>query len=179
MLCVRWDMKGVIYHEVLQSNETINAERYCRQLKELLKNLNDKRPSLVNRRGVLLLHDNARPHIAKQTQAKIFELDMEVLSKPPYLPDLAPLDYHLFRSLQYFLDGKQFKTRDDVKTNIESFFSNKPEDFYNRGINSLPDRWNYVIENNETYFLDQLNNLKAICSLFRSFSNCDKIFYPT
>ena len=65
MFCVWWDMKGVIYHEVLQSNETINAERYCRQLEELLKNLNDKRPSLVNRKGILLLHDNARPHIAK------------------------------------------------------------------------------------------------------------------
>ena len=42
MLCVWWDMKGVIYHEVLQSNETIKAERYCRQFKELLKNLKDK-----------------------------------------------------------------------------------------------------------------------------------------
>ena len=103
---------------------------------------------------------------------------MEVLSYPPYSPDLAPSDYHLFMSLQHFLDGKRFKTRDDVKTNIESFFSNKPEDFYSRGINSLPDRRNNVIENNGTYFLDQLNNLETICSLFRFFSNCDKTFYP-
>ena len=125
---------------MLQSNETINAERYCRQLEKLLKNLNDKRPSLVNRKGILLLHDNARPHIAKQTQAKILELYMKVLSHPPYLPDLAPSDYHLFRSLQHFLDSKRFKTRNDVKTNIESFFSNKPEDFYSRGMNNLPDK---------------------------------------
>ena len=90
MLYVWWDMKCAIYHEVLQSNETINAERYCRQLEELLKNLNDKQPSLVNRRGVLLLH-NTRPQIAKQTQAKILELDMEVLSHPPYSPDLQTI----------------------------------------------------------------------------------------
>ena len=99
MLCVWWDMKGVIYHQVLQSSETINAERYCRQLEELLKNFNDKRPSLVNRRGVLLLHDNARPHIAKQTQAEILELDMEVLSHPPYSPDLAPSQTIIFSGL--------------------------------------------------------------------------------
>ena len=30
MLCLWWDMKGVIYHEVLQSNETINAVRFAR-----------------------------------------------------------------------------------------------------------------------------------------------------
>ena len=138
----------------MQSNETINAKRYCRKLEELLKNLKDKRPSLVNRTGVLLLHDNARTHIAKQTQAKILEFDMEVLSDPPYLPNLVPSDYHLFRSLQHFLDGKRFITKDDEKTNIESFFSSQLEDLYSRGINSLPDRWNYVIKNNGTYLLD-------------------------
>ncbi|KOC58840.1 hypothetical protein WH47_01702 [Habropoda laboriosa] len=33
----------------------------------MYKTLRVQQPTLVNRRGVLLLHNNARPHIAKQT----------------------------------------------------------------------------------------------------------------
>jgi histone-lysine N-methyltransferase SETMAR len=32
-------------------------------------------------------------------KADIQEFDWEILSHPPYSPDLAPSDYHLFRSL--------------------------------------------------------------------------------
>jgi hypothetical protein len=33
------------------------------------------------------------------TKAAIQELDWEILPHPPYSSDLAPSDYHLFRSL--------------------------------------------------------------------------------
>ncbi|XP_017791899.1 PREDICTED: LOW QUALITY PROTEIN: piggyBac transposable element-derived protein 4-like [Habropoda laboriosa] len=68
-----------------------------------------KKPALVNRRGVLLLHDNARPHIAKQTVKKLAELKCEVLPHPPYSADLSPTDYNFFKHLDDFLNGKMFK----------------------------------------------------------------------
>jgi hypothetical protein len=33
------------------------------------------------------------------TKADVQELDWEILPHPPYSPDLAPSDYHLFPSL--------------------------------------------------------------------------------
>jgi len=36
----------------------------------------------------------------------------EVLPHPPYSPDLAPSDFHLFGSLQEFLGGQYFSTDD-------------------------------------------------------------------
>ena len=53
------------------------------------------------------LQDNARSHIAKITQHKIEELVWELPSYPPYSPDLASSDYHLFRSKERFLEDKK------------------------------------------------------------------------
>lgn len=64
-------MEGVVYYELLKPNETITTERYQQQLERLNDNLMQKRPSIAsNRRKVILLHDNARPHVTiavKQT----------------------------------------------------------------------------------------------------------------
>jgi transposase len=46
--------------------------------------------------GVALLHDNACQHTAACTQALLEHFNWELFDHPPYSPDLAPSDYHLF-----------------------------------------------------------------------------------
>lgn len=154
MLCVWWDMKGIIYYELLQPNQTINAEKYCEQLQKLNSELVKKRPELINRKGVVFHHDNARPHSAMMTQHKLKELNWDVLKHPPYSPDLAPSDFHLFLSLQNYLNGKKFNTTDEVKTALDTFFASKPESFYSNGIKKLTERWETVISNNGNYVIN-------------------------
>jgi len=67
---------------------------------------------MANRKGVIFHHDNARPHTSKMTLDKLKELKWEILLHPPYSPDIAPSDYHLFRFLQNDLNDKNF---DSVK----------------------------------------------------------------
>ncbi|EPB68246.1 hypothetical protein ANCCEY_12665 [Ancylostoma ceylanicum] len=55
--------------------------------------------------------DNARPHISKKSSEKLKDLGIELEPHPPYSPDLAPSDYHVFRSMQSFSVGKKFKDR--------------------------------------------------------------------
>ena len=43
------------------------------------------------------------------------ELGYEVLPHPPYSPDLALTDYHLFSHLEKFLDNKIFNDEEEVK----------------------------------------------------------------
>ena len=75
------------------------------QLECLNDNLMQKRPSIAsNRRKVILLHDNARPHVAIAVKQILIDLEWEVLPHPAYSPDLAPSDYHLFRSMQHALE---------------------------------------------------------------------------
>ncbi|MBJ5464028.1 hypothetical protein JGG37_23105 [Salmonella enterica subsp. enterica serovar Derby] len=65
MLCIWWDQVGVVYSELLQPCETTNAERYRRQLLHVKHALTEKRPQYAKRHDkVILLHDNARPHVA-------------------------------------------------------------------------------------------------------------------
>ena len=49
-----------------------------------------------------------QPHIAQPTLQKSNELGYEVLPHPPYSPDLFPTDYHFFKHLNNFLQGKCF-----------------------------------------------------------------------
>ena len=62
--------------------------------------LTEPQPALLNRHGVLLVHDNARPHSSKMILKKIKYLLYEIL--PPYSPDLALTDFHVFKHLQHF-----------------------------------------------------------------------------
>lgn len=116
--------------------------------------IKEKRPELANRKGIVFHHDNARPHTSLVTRGKLLELNWEVMSHPPYSPDLAPSDYYLFRSLQNFLNGKTFTNDDDLKSHLVQFFVDKDQKFYERGIMKLPERWQKVIRQNGKYIID-------------------------
>jgi histone-lysine N-methyltransferase SETMAR len=127
MICVWWDMEGI--YELLGPNKIINSEVYCQQLDRVNERLKEKRPHLVNRKGVVFHQDNAHPHVSKMTQLKIKELNWEILDHPPYSPDLAPSDYHLFR-LQNHLNNKKFERFEEVNDAILAYFESKPRSFY-------------------------------------------------
>ena len=64
------------------------------QLKDILKG----RGKVTN--GVVFLHDIAPAHRPLATQKKLTYLSFQCFDHPPYSPDLAPSDYHLFPGLQ-------------------------------------------------------------------------------
>ena len=151
MLSVCWDFEGIIYYELLRPNTTIDSKLYCEQLQNLKVALQANRPE---RRKVRLLHDNAKPHTSKITRQKLEEFGWEVLPHPPYSPDLALSDYHLFRSLRNHLVKKQFDDQAQLKSDLENFFSSLSRKFFEDGILDLPNRWEYVIDNNGINVVD-------------------------
>ena len=66
----------------------------------------------------------------------------------PYIPDLAPSNYYLFRSLQNALNGKTFDDDKAVKSHLVHFFADKDQKFYEPGIKKLLEKWQKVIEQN-------------------------------
>ena len=57
-------------------------------------------------RGVILFHDNARPHTTNTIIALLQKFKWEVLGHPPYSPDLSPCNYVIFGPLKKVLWGK-------------------------------------------------------------------------
>lgn len=45
-------------------------------------------------------------HSTEQTEERIRSLKLEVLPQPPHSPDLTPIDYHVFQSLEHFISGR-------------------------------------------------------------------------
>ena len=146
-------MQGVVYYELLKPNESITGDRYQLQLNRLNETLLEKRPAVVsNRRKVMLLHDDARPHVVKAVKEILMQLEWEVLSQPAYSPDLASSDYYLFRSMQHGLVDTHFRNYENVRKWIDEWIASKDQSSYCRRIHLLPQRWEKCVANEGKYF---------------------------
>uniref|UniRef100_A0A1I7X5N9 Histone-lysine N-methyltransferase SETMAR n=1 Tax=Heterorhabditis bacteriophora TaxID=37862 RepID=A0A1I7X5N9_HETBA len=94
MVSVGCSATGVIHYNFFCPDETTTAEKYCHEIDKMLQELQLLCPALVNRKGPILLHDNARPHVSQMTLQKLNELAYETLPYPTYPLDLSPTDYH-------------------------------------------------------------------------------------
>jgi len=104
-----WDQDGIILIDYLPKGQTINAEYYSSLLVQLKVKCCGKFT-----KGVLFLPDNAPAHQALATSKKLAYLGFQCLDHPPYSPDLALSDYHLFPGLKIQLKGRHFSSDAEV-----------------------------------------------------------------
>lgn len=120
------DQRGVIYYELLQPDETITEIRYRTQIMRLSRALKGKRPEYEQRHDkVILQHDNVWPHIAKPVKKYLETLKWKILLHPLYSLDIAPSDYHLFRSMSHGLAEQRFSSYEDTKKLVDSWIASK------------------------------------------------------
>ena len=150
MLTVFWDRQGPITLDFKSQGNNVNSQNYCELLAVVKQDIKNKRRGLLSR-GVVFHQDNARPHTAARTMAKIEELGWEVLVHPPYSPDLAPSDFHLFGPLKNHMRGKHFTTDAAVIEAVRKWFRTQSPEFYSAGIQNLVGRWNKCIEKEGDY----------------------------
>jgi histone-lysine N-methyltransferase SETMAR len=146
-----WDMNGPIVEHYQKKGETVNSARYSTLLEDELKPaIRSRRRGLLSR-GVLLLHDNARPHTAAATLDTIRRLRFQILQHPPYSPDLAPSDYHVFGPMKDALRGRKFGNDDEIKEAVHSWLKGQPKTFFSDGIKKLVQRYEKCIQKEGGY----------------------------
>uniref|UniRef100_A0A1Y1L879 Mos1 transposase HTH domain-containing protein n=1 Tax=Photinus pyralis TaxID=7054 RepID=A0A1Y1L879_PHOPY len=60
---------------------------------------------------------------------------------PPYSPDLAPSDFHLFPKLKQALGGTRFRTGEELQDMVRTWLDEQAADLYEEGIIKLVPRY--------------------------------------
>jgi histone-lysine N-methyltransferase SETMAR len=99
--------------------------------------------------GIVFQHDNARPHTVRRTASLLQEFSWEVFNHPPYRPDLAPSDFHLFLHFKKF--HQRFENDREAEMVVTQWFQSQAADFHDTGIQKLVPRYDKCINCNK-YF---------------------------
>ena len=86
------------------------------------------------------MHDSALAHWALAAQKKLAYLGFHCLDHPPYSPDLAPSDYHLFPGLKKRLKDRHFSSDAEVIAAAETWLDGHRSEFFFNGLQKL-EQW--------------------------------------
>jgi hypothetical protein len=100
--------------------------------------------------GVVLLHDNARPHTTAHTNALIKLFNWEIFDHP-YSPDLAPSDYHLFTKVKVSLATQRFNTNEELMNGVNIWLHNLAAPFFDKGQQILMSRYDKCLNVDGNY----------------------------
>jgi len=128
MLCIWWDQLGVVYYKLLKPSERITGDLYRKQLMRFSRELKDKRPQYNERHDKVILQQNTY----------LETLKWEVLHHPPYSPDIAPSNYHLFWSMAHGLADQHLRSYEEVKNWIDTWIASKDEQLFDAGFIRCP-----------------------------------------
>ena len=83
--------------------------------------------------------------------AAIHDCGFKLIEHPPYSPDLAPSDFHLFPKLKTAIFGTHFQSDDDVIHAVDDFLNGQEKDFFKSGTEALKHRWQKCIDTEGDY----------------------------
>ena len=105
------------------------SKKCAQQINEMHRKFQHLQLAFVSRKGPILLHDDAQPHITQPTLQKLNELGYVVCLIPPYSPDLLLTDYHFFKHLNNFLWRKHFHNQQEAENAFQEFAQSWSMDF--------------------------------------------------
>ena len=107
--CIWCDQLGVVYYELFKPRPLLGLStehNWWDWAEHSRKNAPITTPGMTKLFSCMIMH--ARSHVAAPVKIYLETLKWEVLPHPPYSPDVAPSDYHLFRSMTHGLSEQHF-----------------------------------------------------------------------
>ena len=97
---------------------TVRVAYYRKFLQDVLHPKIRQEMSAIFAAGVLILHDNARPHASGAESEILEKYGWQVLPHLPYSPDMSPPDFDLFPKLKKPIHGKRFRSIEEVSNEV-------------------------------------------------------------
>jgi hypothetical protein len=116
MISVFWSVDAFLIVKPLHRGDTVNALFFQ---ENVLMPLHEQTEDLRAEDTVWLHYDNASPHKATSTLAKLAQCGFHRMSHPPNSPALAPSDFSLFGQLKEKLKGFTGETEDAVVEHVK------------------------------------------------------------
>lgn len=152
MLILFFDIHGIVHHEFVPPNRTVNSDFYCDVLRRLKESIRRKRADLWKNRSWLLHHDNAPAHTSFKTTEFLTTSNIALVPHPPYSPDLAPCDFSFFPQMKLKLKGRRFETIEDVQSATREVLKTFEEGFFRKSFEAWNTRWDRCIAAEGDYF---------------------------
>ena len=158
MVSVFWDSESVLLTDYSEKGKTVSGTYYAGLIHKLREVIKEKRRGKLTQ-GVLLHHDNSPVHTSHVATATMHDCGFELHSHPPYSPDLAPPDFHLFRHLKESLCGQAFEDDEDVTVAVNEWIEERDQNFFLEGTKTLEQRWETSVALWGSYVKKHLNGL--------------------
>ena len=152
MIAVFFSKSGHVASIPLLERKTVTSEWYTNTcLPQVFEAWSKRRPR-TGTRGLLLHHDNASAHTAAATLDFLQENNVQLVTHPPYSPDLAPCDFFLFPQIKKQLRGKPFASVEDARVFAEGAISDILQSAWAGAMDSWFERMAKCIQAQGGYF---------------------------
>lgn len=150
MITVFFRTTGPVLIDCMEKGQTINAKYYIKNcLKPAIACVEEQRPS-SGAKNIKILHDNAKPHVAKIVKAHLESVGITIIDHPPYSPDLAPCDFWLFDRIKQQLTDHE--DAESLKSQITEILDSIDTNEYHRAFQKYLERMQLCVNNKGEYF---------------------------
>ena len=116
MLIEFFDTDGLVHHEYVPREQTVNKIFYKTVLQRLREAVRRHRPEKWRSGNWILHHDNAPAYSAVTTNEFLAKHNIPSLPHPPYSPDHAPCDF-LFPQRKKTMKRRRFDDVEEIQAN--------------------------------------------------------------
>jgi hypothetical protein len=140
-----WDAQALILEHYRKRETTVNNVLYSEMISDQLKPVIRTKRRRLLLKGVVMLHENARPHNAAHTVENLHQLKFEVLKHLKHSHHLASCDYLLFGPIKDAFRDRNFAGDQEVKGAVHMWFTIQFFSFFSECTKKIVDRWTSVL----------------------------------
>ena len=146
IVTVWWSAACLIHYSFLNLDETIISEKYAPPIDEVHWKPQHQQPASVNRKG-----PNSAPRQRPTTTSTTSASKVERIGQQSFAPSATftwphSTDYHFFKHLDNFLQGKCFHNQRQAENAFQEFVESQITDFYALGMNMLVSCWQKCVD---------------------------------